>query len=112
MKIKIADDSDLMQSFIADVNQACENLANKLTEDYDVEVFDTLSGDGFFTEVVEGAKAYCALAWEKVQSDARRTVLINTGEVPEELWTADADVVTSVGVSSELSALVAGLKKD
>ena len=111
MKIKVAPESALMQSFITDVNVACENLADSLTEDYDVEVFDTLSGEGFFTEVVEGMKAHCAVALDKVQSDARRAVLIETGQVSEELWTADADIVTSVGVSSELSALVAGLKK-
>jgi hypothetical protein len=113
MKIKINPESELMQSFITDVNQACENLAATLTEDYDVEVFDgeQMGGEGFFTEVIEGMKAHCAIALDKVQSDARRTVLIETGQVPLELWTATADAKVSVGVSSELANLVSGLKK-
>ena len=69
MKIKVAEDSPVMINFVNDVNSACEALASSLTEDYDVEVFDTLSGDGFFTEVIEGMKEYCKVALDKVQSD-------------------------------------------
>ena len=111
MKIKVAEDSTLMQSFVSDVHQACENFASSLTEDYDVEVFDTLSGEGFFTEVIEGMKAHCEVALDKVQSDARRKVLIDTEQVPAELWEATKSSNVVAGVSSDLQALVAGLKK-
>jgi hypothetical protein len=113
MKIKLNPTSAIMEQYITDVNQACENLASSLTDEYDVEVFDgeQMGGDGFFTEVIEGMKAHNAVALDKVQSDARRTVLIETGQVPLELWTATAEASVSVGVSSELSALVANLKK-
>lgn len=112
MKIKVSSDSDIMLAFVSDVNTACENFASSLTEGYDVEVFDTLSGEGFFTEVIEGMKNHCQVALDKVQSDARRTVLQDTGLVPAELWEAVGTAQVSVGVSSDLQALVAGLKKD
>ncbi len=110
-KIVLSAKSELMINFITDVNSACENLATSLSDEYDVEVFDNLSGDGFFTEVIEGMKKHCQVALEKVQSDARRTVLIDTDQVPAELWESDGVVTSSSGVSNDVQALLATMKK-
>jgi hypothetical protein len=110
-KIKVDESSPAMVAFVTDVNQACENFASALEADYDVEVFDTLSGSGFFTEVIEGMKEHCKVALDKVQSDARRKVLIDSGEVPAELWEASKEATTSTGVSQDVQALIGGLKK-
>lgn len=110
-KIVISPKSDMMINFVNEVNSACENLANALTSEYDVEVFDNLSGEGFFTEVIEGMKKYCQIALEKVQSDAKRTVLIDTDQVPAELWEAEGTVISSTGVSKDIQALLINMKK-
>ena len=110
-KIVVTPESPLMTSFVAEVNQACENLAQTLTDEYDVEVFDKLSGEGFFTEVIEGMKNYCSIALEKVQSDAKRTVLVDSGQVPAELWEVEAGSTVSVGLSADVKDMLGSMKK-
>lgn len=110
-KIVINEKSPIMVNFHKEVNMACENLAKALSKEYNPEVFDELSGDGFFTEVIEGMKKYCSIAFEKVQSDARRTILIDSGQVPAELWEADTVTKGPKKIDSSIQGLLAGLKK-
>lgn len=106
--------SPAMAKFIHNINSACEELAQDLESNYNnfQDIVDNENGDGFFTETIEGMKSYCALSLSKVQSDAKRTVLIDSGQVPVELWEVDSETASVSEVSSEAASAFAGLKKD
>ena len=90
-KVEVNPKSEMFQNLVVGINNSIEEFAETFSSSINIDKLEALNGDGWFTEVIEGMKKYCAEALSKVQSDARRAVLQDSGQVPAELWTVDKD---------------------